>query len=180
MVRGAGVARIDGMAAEHDDIDEEGAWRIAMEAADTARAEYLYRVTAPHTWYFLALTGLTFTPGSASFSPSTPVGLVLRSLSETRLAVESRAEPADLVRERLRSLGRALAHEAEYAYRDTDWVARLWRAGRRLVNLADQLPRSSFQSVAAGRPADEWLSRDATIELSEALALLEDEWALFA
>jgi len=59
-------------------------------------------------------------------------------------------------------------------------VARLTRAGRRLVALADQLPRASFTSVAAGRHADEWLSRDATIELSDALALLEDEWALFA
>jgi hypothetical protein len=71
-------------------------------------------------------------------------------------------------------------HEPEYAYRGTDWVARLERTGRRLVTLGDRLPRASFKSVAAGRLVDEWLGRDTTIDLSEALGLLEDEWALFA
>jgi len=180
LVRATAVARIDGMAAEHDDIDEEGAWRVAMGAAEAARAEYLYRVTTPDAWYFLALSGLSFSPDRASFTPSTPVGLVLRGLAETRRAVESRAEPADVVRERLAGLGRALTHEAGYAYRGTDWVSRLTRTGRRLVTLADQLPRATYQSVAAGRLVAEWLGREATIDLSQALGLLEDEWALFA
>lgn len=180
LVRSAAIARIDGMAPEQDDVDEEAAWHIAMEAADAARAEYLYRVTTPDEWYFLALGSLTFAPGRASFSPGTPVGLVLRGLAEARRAVESRAEPTDVVRERLAGLGRALVHEAEYAYRGTDWVARLERTGKRLVTLADRLPRATYKSVAAGRPADEWLGRDATIDLSQALGLLEDEWALFA
>jgi hypothetical protein len=178
--RRASVARIEGVAAERDDVDEEGVWRVAMEAADASRAEYLYRVTTPDAWYFLALNALSFTPERASFAPGTPVGLVLRSLSEARRGVESRAEPADVVRERIDGVGRSLLHEAGYAYRGTDWVARLERAGRRLIHLADRLPRSSFGSVAAGRPADEWLSRDTTIELGQAIALLEDEWALFA
>ncbi len=180
LVRAAGVARFEGVPAERDDIDEEAAWRVAMEAADRARAEYLHRVPTPHTWYFFALSSLTFHPGRATFRPSTPVGLVLRGLADTRRAVESRAEPAEVVRERLSGLGRALLLEAEYAYRSTDWVARLERAGRRLVNLADQLPRESYTSVAAGRSAGEWLGREATIDLSEAIELLEDEWVLFA
>lgn len=180
LVRAASIGRIDAMPSERDDVDEEAAWHVAMEAAEATRAEYLYRVTTPDAWYFLSLSGLSFTPGRASFSPSTPVGLVLLRVAETRQAIESRAEPADVVRERLSSVGRALAHEAEYAYRGTDWVARLTRAGRRLVNLAERLPRVSFKSVAAGRQIDEFLGRDATIELSQALALLEDEWALFA
>ena len=49
----------------------------------------------------------------ASFSPSNPVGLVLKSLAETRQAVESRAEPSDVVRERITGVGRALLHEAD-------------------------------------------------------------------
>jgi len=185
LVRGAGIARVDGMAAERDDIDEEAAWRVAMEAADRARAEYLYRVTTPHAWYFLALSGLTFPPEAdlasrperTSFSPGTPVAIVLRGLAETRGAVESRAEPAEVVRNRIQGLGQALLLEAEYAYRGTAWVARLQRTGRRLVQLADQLPCSSFESVAAGDPG-EWLDRAETIDLSDAIALLEDEWAL--
>ena len=179
LVRAAGVPRVDGMPAERDDVDEEAAWRVAMEAADRAHAEYLYRVTTPHAWYFLALSGLTFHPGRATFRPSTPVGLVLRGLADTRRAVESRAEPTEVVRERLSGLGRALLLEAEYAYRGTDWVARLERAGRRLVQLAERLPHASFTSLARGRVAGEWLGRDATVELCEALELLEDEWALF-
>jgi hypothetical protein len=180
LVRATGIARVDGMPAERDDVDEESAWRIAMEAADRASAEYLYRVTTPHAWYFLALSSLTFHPQRASFSPGTPVGLVLRGLAETRRAVESRAEPAEIVRSRLSTLGQSLLLEAEYAYRSTDWVARLERTGRRLVTLGHQLPRVSFTSLAAGRSAGEWLDRQATVDLSEALALLEDEWALFA
>jgi len=180
LVRTASVGRIDAMPSERDDVDEETAWRVAMEAAEATRAEYLYRVTTPDAWYFLSLSQLSFSPGRASFRPSTPVGLVLRSVSETRQAIESRAEPTDVVRERLSSVGRALAHEADYAYRGTDWVARLARAGRRLVNLAERLPRQSYKSIAAGRQVDEFLGREATIELSEALAMLEDEWALFA
>jgi hypothetical protein len=180
LVRASGIGRVDGMPAERDDVDEESAWRIAMEAADRTSAEYLYRVTTPHAWYFLALSGLTFHPQRASFSPGTPVGMVRRGLADTRGAVESRAEPAEIVKNRVSTLGQSLLLEAEYAYRDTDWVARLERTGRRLLALGQQLPRSSFTSLAAGRSAGEWLDRQTTIDLSEALALLEDEWALFS
>jgi hypothetical protein len=180
LVRGASIPRVEGMPSERDDVDEETAWRVAMDAADHASADYLYRVTTPHAWYFLALSGLTFHPLRASFNPGTPVGLVLRGLAETRRAVESRAEPADVVRDRLSSLGQALLFEAEYAYRGTDWVARLERAGRRLVSIGEKLPRASFGSLAAGTPAGEWLDRQATIDISDALTLLEDEWSLFS
>jgi hypothetical protein len=183
LVRGVGIARIDGVPGERDDVDEETAWRVAMRAADRARAEYLYRVTTPHAWYFLALSSLTFHSETASFTPftpATPVGLVRRGLGDSLRAVESRAEPAEVVRDRIASLGQALLFEAEYAYRGTDWVARLERTGRRLILLADQLPRPSYGTLAAGRMAGEWLDRQSTLELSDALALLEDEWALFA
>lgn len=180
VVRDAGVARLEGLAGERDDVDEETAWRVAMEAADHASADYLYRVITPHAWYFLALKNLGFHPEQASWNPGTPVGLVLRGLSEIRRAVESRAEPADVVRDRLSGLGQALLFEAQYAYRDTDWVARLERAGRRLVTLEQRIPRASFNSVAAGRSGGEWLDRQATLDVSDALALLEDEWSLFA
>ena len=41
-------------------------------------------------------------------------------------------------------------------------------------------PRASYKSIAAGRPADEWLGRDVILDLCESLSLLEDEWSLFA
>jgi hypothetical protein len=179
LLAGAGIARIDGMASERDDVDEEGAWRVAMEVADTTRAEYLYRVTTPHAWYFLALRALSFSPARGSFTPGTPVGLVLRTLGETRTAIESRAEPADVVRARLIGVGQELLQEAGYAYRETDWVSRLERTGKWMLLLAERLPRQSYGSVAAGRPTEEWLDRDATVDLSQAITLLEDEWTLF-
>jgi hypothetical protein len=179
LLRKSGIPRIDGMAAELDDVDEEGAWRVAMEVADATHAEYLYRVTTPHAWYFLALRALSFTPSRGSFTPGTPVGLVLRTLGETRVAIESRAEPADVVRARLIGVGQGLLQEAGYAYRETDWVSRLERTGKWMLLLAERLPRQSFGSVAAGRATEEWLDRDATVDLSQAITLLEDEWALF-
>jgi hypothetical protein len=179
LLRKKGIPRIEGMAAEVDDVDEEGAWHVAMEVADTTHAEFLYRVTTPHAWYFLALRKLSFTPARGSFTPGTPVGLVLRTLGETRTAIESRAEPADVVRSRLIGVGQALLQEAAYAYRETDWVSRLERTGKWMLLLAERLPRQSYGSVAAGRATEEWLDRDATVDLSQAIILLEDEWALF-
>ena len=180
LLRAASIPRIDGMPGERDDVDEEQAWRVAMEAAEACGAEYLYRVPTPHAWFFLALRALTFMPARGSFHPVAPVAMVLRNLSDTRQAIQSRAEPAAVVRERLKGTGNALLHQAEYAYRDSDWVARLTRSGKRLLHLAGLIPRSSYGSIAAGRPADEWLDRELEGELTSAVHLLEDEWNAFA
>ena len=180
LVRSASTGRLDDLPPERDDVSEEEAWRVAMTAADVVKADHLYRVPAPHAWYFLALDEVTFAPASQEFSPSTPVHVVLRSLNQTRQAIESRAETASTVRERLADVGSALLREASFAYRETDWVARLERTGRCLMTLANRLPRPSYSSIAAGRSADEWLTREATLDLIQAIGLLEDEWTLFA
>lgn len=180
LVRCAAVPPVDGMLSERDEVDEEGAWQIAMEVAEACGASYLYRVPAPHAWYFLGLIGLTFEPQRATFHPGPPVGLVLRALGEVRLAIASRAEPCDVIRERLGALGDALLHQGEYTYRGTDWVARLDRAGRLLLQLAKRLPRPTFRSIAAGQAAAEWIDRDLALELIEMIELLEDEWTPFS
>jgi hypothetical protein len=54
------------------------------------------------------------------------------------------------------------------------------RTGRCLMTLANRLPRPSYSSIAAGRSPDEWLTREATLDLIQAIGLLEDELALFA
>jgi hypothetical protein len=180
LVRPVGIAPIDGVPAEREDVDEEGAWRVAIQAADARSAEFIYRVPTPHAWYFLALRDLTFDPQHPLFSAGTPVGLVLRGLGDTRRAVLSRSEPSELLRERLESVGRELLSQADYAYRDSDWVARLMRTGRHVMHLAGRLPRPTFSAVAAGRATDDWLDDETVKELSAGLALLEDEWSAFA
>ncbi len=181
LLRAASVRVIERMPTERDDVDEEGAWRVAIAAAEASGAQYLYRVAAPHTWYFLALTGLSFQPISPSFTPGSPAGLVLSELGASRKAILSGAEPAIVVRERLARVGSALLHEAEYAYRSTDWVARLSRTGKRLEKLAGKVPvPSSFEALATGSGTSEWLAPELARNLDEALGLLEDEWRLFA
>ncbi len=180
LVRPVGIGPIEGMAAERDGVDEETAWRVAIQAAEVRAADYLHRVPTPHAWYFLALRDLTFEPRHPLFSPGTPVGLVLHGLSETRTAVSSRAEPSELLRERLEAVGRELLGQADYAYRDTDWVSRLVRTGRHLLHLAGRIPRPTFSAVAAGRGTDDWIDEDTERDLSAALTLLEDEWQAFA
>ncbi|WP_438017338.1 DUF6882 domain-containing protein [Sorangium sp. So ce315] len=179
LVSGAGIERIDGVPAEQDSVDEQGAWQIAMAAADACGAAYLYRVSSPLAWYFLALDDLTFSPRRASFHPGAPVGLVLRAIGEVREAIGSRAEPADVIRDRISALSDSLFHHARYAYRDTDWVARLERTGGCLMHLAKRIPRASYSAIAAGQRVDEWLERELAVELSNALSLIEDEWSLF-
>lgn len=180
LLRSASISRVDRIPSEHDDVDEEGAWRVAIAAANVAGAEYVYRVEAPNLWYFLALTALTFQPARPSFTPSTPVGFVLSELATCRQSLHTRAEPALVVRERLARIGSALLHEAEYAYRGTDWVTRLARTGKRLGQLARKVPVPSFNSVAQGAITSEWLAAELAPELDDALRMLEDEWRLFA
>ncbi|MRG94059.1 DUF6882 domain-containing protein [Polyangium spumosum] len=180
LLRAASVRPIDRMPTERDDLDEEGAWRVAIAAAEASGVEWVYRVAAPHSWYFLGLTGLSFQPISPSFTPGSPAGLVLLELEASRKAIRSGAEPAVVLRERLARVGSALLHEAEYAYRSTDWVSRLSRTGKRLETLAEKVPVPSFEAVAKEGTASEWLAPELAGNLDEALGLLEDEWRLFA
>ncbi|MEZ4313978.1 MAG: hypothetical protein R3F14_38645 [Polyangiaceae bacterium] len=177
--RAVSTPRVIGMAAEIDDIDEEGAWRIAMHAAEVAGAQYLYRVRSAAQSLFLALAGLTFTPSLRSYVPSTPVAMVLATLEEAREATLLGAEPVDTLRARLSAAGASLMQQAEFAHRDTDWVARLLRAGKRLGTLADRLPRPTFHSVAKGG-ATLWLDPNLASDLVESIEMLEEEWRQFA
>lgn len=168
-------APIPGMAAEVDGVDEEDAWLVAMTAADHVGAEYLYRVRSPSQCLFLALSQLTFAPSHARFIPTTPVAMVLSTLGDARAAACLGAEPVDIMRARLTAAGASLLQQAQYTHRDTDWVGRLVRTGRRLRVLADRLPRPTFLSVAKGG-STLWLDRALADDLAESLALLEDEW----
>lgn len=185
LVRYASVRRIDTLEDEHDNVGEEQAWKLAMEAAELSGAEYLYRVPTPHAWYFLGLRELQFDAALPSFRPTSPVGLVLRELVQAREAVESRAEPASVTSERLSDFGRALVHQAEYAYRGTDWVEHLLHTGRRLEELALGLKHFAAKqtqkasSVVVDAPLEQWLPRDRAVELIAAISGLEDEWQSF-
>lgn len=170
---------VPAMPAEVDGVDEEDAWRIAMAAADGSSADYLYRVRSPAQCVFLALSGLTFAPSRVELAPTTPVALVLATLGEARLAAELGAEPVDTLRARLVAAGATLLEQAEYAHRDTDWVARLVRTGKRLGALAEWLPRPTFFSVAKGK-GTVWLEREVADDLVESIELLEEEWQQFA
>jgi hypothetical protein len=180
LLRTASIARVDGIPAEHDDVDEERAWRLAIAAANVGGADYVYRVAAPNLWYFLALSALSWKPVRPSFTPSTPVGFVLSELATCRQSLRTRAEPAVVVRDRLARIGSAFLQEAEYAYRGTDWVTRLSRTGKRLLQLARKVPVPSFNTVAQGAIVSEWLEAELAAELDDALRMLEDEWRLFA
>lgn len=171
--------RVPAMPAEVDDVDEEGAWHIAMVAADHVAADYLYRVRSPAQCLFLALSGLTFAPSRSELATTPPVAMVLATLSEARVAAALCAEPVDTLRARLSAAGATLLEQAEYAHRDTDWVARLVRTGKRLGALADRLPRPTFHSVAKGA-STVWLERKLAEDLVESLVLLEEEWQQFA
>lgn len=178
-IGGCAVGRVAGVPAELDDLDEEGAWHVAMETADRAGSDFIYRVRSPARCLFLGLSGLTFAPTRPEFVPGTPVTLVLATLGEARFAADLGAEPLDILRGRLSAAGAALLEQAEYAHRDTDWVARLVRTGRRLGALAERLPRPTFFSVAKGA-STVWLEPKLQADLVESLSLLEEEWRQFA
>lgn len=179
LTRDLALPRVAGMPAEVDNVDEEGAWRIAMTAADRAQADHIYRVRSPTRCMFLALSHLVFVSGRQAYVPSTPVALVLATLGEARNAANLGAEPVDTLRARLCAAGATLLEQAEYVHRHTDWVGRLVRTGKRLSALAERLPRPTFFSVAKGS-ATLWLERPLADDLVESIALLEEEWHQFA
>ena len=83
------------------------------------------------------------------------------------------------VRARFVELGRVLAERAGSEFKDTEWVGRLQRAAKLLTTLAGRLTPPTFTAIAAGFPAADSLARDVAIELTDALALLADEWSAF-
>jgi hypothetical protein len=72
LVRPVGIPCLEGIPAERAAIDEEMAFRVAMQAAEVRGADYLYDVETPHAWYFLALTRLSFFPEHPLLSSSPP------------------------------------------------------------------------------------------------------------
>jgi hypothetical protein len=175
-LRGEAVGRILGMPSEVDDIDEEGAWRIAMATAEHADAEYIYRVRSPTQCLFLALSALSFSAARAPFIPTTPVAMALVTLGEARVAANLGAEPVDTLRARLTAAGAVLLEQSEYAYRETEWVARLVWTGKQLGALAERLPQPASGEGAKGASSTRWLDRTVAQELVDALAILEEEW----
>lgn len=178
MWRTVAISRLDGMPAELDNMDEEGAWRVAMAAADRAGADFLYRVRAGTVSLFLCLNGLSFAHDLKAFVPHTPVPFVRALLAESIHAVALGAEPADTLRARIAGAGTALVELSAYAYRATDWVSRLTRSGKRLLSLAEKLPRPTFFSVAKGTSAV-WLDPREAGDLKDSLTLLDEEWRQF-
>ncbi len=177
-LRKQAIRRIAGMPSELDNLDEEGAWRVALTAADRTPMDYLYRVRSPARCLFLSLSHLTFSPSREAFVPTTPVALVLATLGEARVSAQLGAEPLDTLRARLSAAGATLLNQAEFAHRGTDWVARLNRTGKRITALAERLPRPTYYSVAKGAQTL-WLDKRLADDLVESITLLEEEWRQF-
>ncbi|MFO0612899.1 MAG: hypothetical protein U0414_09940 [Polyangiaceae bacterium] len=191
------LARFDGIPEEQNLLDDESARDIALRAADASGAEYVFRMPAPNVDYFLGVRSLRPAAGALSLTPGSPVGLVLRGLADLRGAVGSSAselggvrpgasppiswgtQSTHALRARFVELGRVLAERATTDFRETEWVGRLQRASKLLTTLAARLNPPTFTAIAAGFPAADSLSRDVAIELTDALALLADEWSAF-
>jgi hypothetical protein len=136
-------------------------------------------VPTPQEHYFLGLRELSFEPSATRFVPAAPTRFVLTQLEDLQGAVTARAEPADVLGERVRALGATLKELAARSYSGTDWVAVLDRTGARLERLAKRVPRGSFASVLLGHSAA-WLEPEAARELGESIDRLRDEWRLYS
>lgn len=174
------VGRFDAVPDEQNLLDDESARDIALRAADASGAEYVFRMPAPNVDYFLGVRALRAAAGAQSITPGSPVGLVLRGLADLRRALTQLAEPTLGLRARFLELGRLFGDRAATDFKDTEWVGRLQRASKLLTTLAARLTPPTFTAIAAGFPAADSLSKDVAIELTDALALLADEWSAFS
>ena len=180
LVRASAIPRIDGMPSERDDVDEERAWRVAMEAAEASDRRFPLpgadpaRVVLPRPAraQLLARSCLVH-PRNAGRPRPARAGGHPASDRVTRRAGRGRARAAD------RNRQRALAPRRVRLPRH-----RLGRAAGahrpRIAHLAGMVPRASYGTIAAGRPSDDWIDRDLAVDLIHSITLLEDEWNAFA
>lgn len=179
VLAGAGIAKQDEMG-DSIPVDLPTARELALRAGEGSGAEFVKNITSPQGEHFLALRTLRPSLGAAPVTPGTPVGMVLRGLADLRRSVSQRDEPTDVLRARFLSLGKTILVQSEAAYKDSEWVGRLQRAGKVLTQLAGRLVPPTFTAIAAGRQADEWLAQSVAVDLIDAIKLLEDEWGAFA
>ncbi len=179
VLAGAGIAKQDEMG-DSLPVDLGTARELALRAAEGSGAEFVKNIASPQGEHFLALRTLRPSLGAAMVTPGTPVGMVLRGIADLRRSVSQRDEPTDVLRARFLSLGKTILVQSEGAYKDSEWVGRLQRAGKVLTQLAGRLAPPTFTAIAAGRQADEWLAQSVAVDLIDALKLLEDEWGAFA
>ncbi len=178
VLAGAGIARLEEMG-DSLVVDRETARELALRAAEGSGAEFVKAVETIHGEHYLGLRVVRPALGASPVTPGTPVGMVLRGLSDLRRSVSQRDEPTDVLRARFVSLGKTILVQSEGAYKESEWVGRLQRAGKVLTQLAARLAPPTFTAIAAGRQADEWLPQGAAVDLIDAIKLLEDEWGAF-
>jgi hypothetical protein len=170
---------------ERDDLDDLGAWVVAMRAAEACGAEFLYRVPGALASHFLALRGLRRGEAAAG-EPATPadaaspVALVLARLNDAQRALASDAVQADEARDKLGRAGADVTRQSETTYRDTEWTGRLTRTGKLLLQLSGRLARPTYTAIAMGRSCDELVDAEVASEMRRSVALLVDEWSAFA
>jgi hypothetical protein len=179
VLAGVGVAKLEEMG-DALEVDQATARELALRAGEGCGAEFVKAFETPRGEHFLALRALRPALGAAPITPGTPVGMVLRGLADLRRSVSQRDEPTDVLRARFLSLGKTILVQSESAYKDSEWVGRLQRAGKVLTQLAGRLAPPTFSAIAAGRQADDFLAQSVAVDLIDAIKLLEDEWGAFA
>jgi hypothetical protein len=177
---GVGVPRVEGQEEIRGVPDLESACDVALRLAEACGAEFVHRVPGPAVDYFLGLRALRSSAGRILLTPGSPVGVVLRGLHELKRCLSTKSEPTDVLRNHFARFGRSLLELAEGEFKESEWATRLQRAGRLVSNLAARLTPPTFTAIAAGIRAEEWLTHDVAVELTDALKLLEDEWAAFS
>ena len=173
-----GIARLEEMG-DMLPVDAATARELILRAAEASCCEHVLTLTAPQGETYFGLRALRGSASSAALTPGSPVGTVLRGLSDLRRAISQRDEPTDVLRARFLNLGKTLVLQAETTYRESEWAGRVQRAGKVLIQLASRLVPPTFTAIAAGRQAEEWLNQSVAVDLADSVRLLEDEWGAF-
>lgn len=169
---------------EREDLDDLGAWVVAMRAAEACGAEFLYRVPGALASHFLALRGLRAGDAAAAAPEAvadgaSPVALVLSRLQDAQRVLSADAVRADEARDRLGRAGADVTRQSETTYRDTEWTGRLTRTGRLLLQLSGRLARPTYTAIAMGRACEDLVEGEVAAEMRRSVALLVDEWSAF-
>ncbi|MBI3929052.1 MAG: hypothetical protein HY319_26145 [Armatimonadetes bacterium] len=134
----AAIEAVPGMRDRVDGCDEADAWQLAVQAADAAGADYVYRAPGPQTMVFLGLWNLRMALAE-SFEAGSPAPFVLKILiSMEKLVVDPIAVP-----ERLGALlanyGETLNQQAAHLYLGSPYFGPLKRVGNTMIGLGKPL-----------------------------------------
>lgn len=154
-----------------ENCSEGEAWLWAMNLADAADAEYLYRIASPGYLVFLGLWQVAPVVTEEEIEEGSPQSFVLDLLDSLRAALQNQAHDPTALRRLFINQGESLHHNAQYLYSDRSDGGLLRRTGDTLIEIGKSLGQRRFGLLPPAHLSDEEMA-----EIARRMSRLRAAW----